>query len=146
LISGDNLTITKAKPADIDDIKQIADSHRKELGFVRRPSLLEAINRSEVFVAKQNGLVLGFVEYRHRKDEQTTLYNIAVISRFHRQNIGRRLVEVLVTEARNRGKQYILLKCPEELPANKFYETLNFQFYGVEPGKRRKLNIWRWSL
>jgi ribosomal protein S18 acetylase RimI-like enzyme len=145
LISGDNsLIIIKATPDDIDEIKRIADAHRRELGFVRRPSLLEAIDRSEVLIAKQNGSILGFVEYRHRKDEQTTLHNIAIVSTYQRKGIGRKLVERLVSEAQEMGKSHISLKCPVDLPANEFYKMLNFQLCGIEPGKRRNLKIWRW--
>ena len=139
-----NIIITKAASTDIDGIKQIADAYRKELGFVRRPSLLEAISRSEVLVAKHNGNILGFAEYRHRKDEQTTLYNIAVTSKYRAKGIGRKLIETLMAESKDRGKNHISLKCPEDLLANKFYEALNFQLYEVEPGKHRKLKIWRW--
>ncbi len=147
MISGDHeIIVIKATPLDIDGIKQIADAHRNELGFVRRPSLLEAINRSEVLVAKKNGNVLGFVEYRHRKDQQTTLYNIAVIPEYRGLGIGRKLVQPLVEEAKKRNKDYILLKCPEDLAANKFYEALDFKLHTIEPGKHRQLKIWRWML
>lgn len=144
---GDNsISIQKAVPDDIDQIKQIADAHRKELGFVRKPSLLEAISRSELIVARQNGHIVGFVEYRHRLDEQTTLYNIVVNSALRGQGIGRQLVQALIDDSSNIGKTHITLKCPEELEANKFYAALNFQLCTVEPGKLRRLNIWQWKL
>jgi ribosomal protein S18 acetylase RimI-like enzyme len=147
LISGANeIIITKAVLSDIDGIKQVADAHRKELGFVRRQALIEAIGRSEVLIAKQNGSIVGFVEYRHRRDDQTTLYNIAIISEYRGLGIGRKLVQSFVIEAKGRNKQYISLKCPEDLIANHFYETLGFQLYQVEPGKHRHLKIWRWIL
>lgn len=129
-------------PDDIDQIKRIADGHKRELGFVRRPSLLEAINRSELFVANQDGNIVGFVEYRHRRDEQTTLYNIVVVGDYRRKGIGEKLVEALIEEAKALNKSFILLKCPEELCANKFYETLNFHLEETEEGKKRQLNIW----
>jgi ribosomal protein S18 acetylase RimI-like enzyme len=147
LTSGvDEITITKAELSDIDGIKQIADAHRKELGFVRRPTLIEAIDRSEILVAKQNGNTVGFVEYRHRRDEQTTLYNIAVFPEYRRLGVGRKLVQSLVNEAKERNKRYISLKCPEDLTANEFYEILGFQLQVIEPGKHRRLKIWQWHL
>lgn len=141
-----DITITKAEHSDIDGIKQIADAHRRELGFVRRPTLIEAIDRSEILIAKQNGNIVGFVEYRHRRDDQTTLYNIAVISGYRGLGIGNKLVQSLIAEARERNKKYVSLKCPEDLPANQFYEALGFHLYEVDPGKQRRLNIWRWIL
>ena len=146
MTSGVNeIVIVKATRLDIDAIKQIADAHRRELGFIRRPSLLEAIDRSEVFLAKKSDIPIGFVEYRHRKDEQTTLYNIAVMSEYRNSGVGRKLVERLKAESQERKKTYILLKCPEDLPANKFYSIIGFHLYETEPGKHRKLNIWRWT-
>lgn len=140
------VTVTKAEHSDIDDIKRIADAHRNELGFVRRPTLIEAIDRSEILIAKRNGNIIGFVEYRHRRDDQTTLYNIAVFPEYRRLGVGRKLVQSLVTEARKRNKQYISLKCPEDLTANQFYEVLGFHLQEIEPGKHRRLKIWQFIL
>lgn len=138
--------ITKATFSDIDRIKQIADTHRKELGFVRRPTLIKAIDRAEMLIAKQNENIVGFVEYRHRRDEQTTLYNIAIVPEYRGLGIGRKLVQSLVIEAKGCNKRYISLKCPEDLVANHFYEALGFQLHKVETGKQRRLKIWRWCL
>jgi ribosomal protein S18 acetylase RimI-like enzyme len=147
LISGGNeVIIVKAELSDIDSIKKIADAHRNELGFVRRPALLEAIGRSEILVAKKNGSSVGFVEYRHRRDQQTTLHNIVVMSEYRYTGIGRKLFQALVKEAEERGKGYILLRCPEELASNKFYQALGLHLVELEPGKQRRLNIWRWEL
>jgi ribosomal protein S18 acetylase RimI-like enzyme len=140
------IIVTKAELSDIDRIKHIADLHRKELGFVRRPALIEAIDRSEVLIAKQNGNIVGFVEYRHRRDEQTTLYNIAVTLEYRGLGIGRRLIQSLLAEAKERNKKYVSLKCPVDLVANQFYEILGFHLYEIEAGKQRRLKIWRWLL
>lgn len=140
------VVIAKALLSDIDGVKQIADAHRNELGFVRRPTLINAIGRSEVLIAKQNGNIVGFVEYRHRRDEQTTLYNIAVVPQYRGLGIGSKLVQSLIIEAKKCNKRYISLKCPEDLVANQFYETLGFQLHEIESGKQRRLKIWRWCL
>ena len=140
------IVICHATVADLDAIKQIADAHRRELGFVRRPTLLAAINRQEIFIAKHNEQLIGFVEYHHRRDEQTTLYNIAVKADYRAQGVGRALVEALAIESQSRGKAFILLKCPIDLPSNQFYETLRFQQGMAEAGKHRPLNIWQLDL
>jgi len=143
LTSGNNrITVCKAKPTDIDAIKQIADAHRRELGFVRRPALLESINRKEVFVAQNGEGLVGFMEFHHRRDSQTTLYNIVVSENHRRENIGRLLMQTLEVDAIKQNKSVILLKCPEELPANSFYKRLGYKLTNVDPGKSRRLNIW----
>jgi N-acetylglutamate synthase-like GNAT family acetyltransferase len=145
LTSGVN-SIRKATPPDLDSIKQIADAHRQELGFIRRPTLQAAINRQEIFVADKDGQIIGFVEYHHRRDEQTTLYNIVVQPNCRGQGVGRGLAEALITEAKSLNKAFIRLKCPAELESNQFYEALNFQLHETEAGKHRPLNVWQFSL
>jgi len=92
--------VCHATVTDLDAIKQIADAHRRELGFVRRPTLLAAINRQEIFIAKHNAQIIGFVEYHHRRDNQTTLYNIVVKADYRTQGVGRALVESGLSHSR----------------------------------------------
>ncbi len=147
MISGNvNITIRKATKDDLDKIKALADAHRQELGFVRRPALLEAITRKEIIVAQNGEHLAGLVHYRHRRDVQTTLYDIVVASDYRRFGIGKALIDALIAEARTLGKQTIVLKCPAELLANIFYARLGFERLCEEPGKHRRLIVWQFSL
>lgn len=141
-----NLTIRKATPADLDSIKVIADAHRQELGFVLRPALARSIMRGEILVAENSQGLIGFVEYHHRRDEQTTLYHIVVVANHRRQGVGEALIDALCDEALRLGKQVIQLKCPADLPAQEFYARLEFDLLGQEEGKARPLTIWSLSL
>ncbi len=143
-MSQNNYTIRKAVLSDLDEIKTLADAHKTELGFILRPALAKSIHKDELLVVANSKGLIGFVDYHYRNDEQITLYNIVIAPKYRRQGIGSRLVQSLVNEAKEREKRHILLKCPAELDANKFYEALDFQLSKVEPGKHRKLNIWRW--
>ena len=144
MISGNADIITrKATEEDLDALKTLADAHRRELGFIRRPTLLEAIRREEIIIALQREHLVGFVHYHHRRDEQTTLYDIVVAPDFRLNGIGQNLVHALMAESHASRKQFILLKCPEELPANAFYQSLGFERWQEDPGKRRKLVIWK---
>lgn len=135
--------IRKATPSDLDAIKSIADAHRRELGFVLRPALAESIEREEMLVAENHQGLMGFVEYHHRQDEQTTLYHIVVAPDHRRQGIGRQLIERLADEARAAGKEFIVLKCPATLPANDFYACTGWSLAGSESGKYCPLNLWQ---
>ncbi|MCA9946503.1 MAG: GNAT family N-acetyltransferase [Ardenticatenaceae bacterium] len=146
MTSGNSVEIRPAMPEDIVAIKQLADSHKHELGFLRRPALLEAIERHELLVAENGIGIVGFVEYRHRRDQQTTLYNVVVYPQHRKHGIGRQLVTNLEQEARKRGKSWVLLKCPEDLESNAFYEHIGYKKVTVERGKTRRLNIWRKDL
>ncbi len=146
--SRNGIMVRKAQLRDADALKMLADANRKELGFVLRPSLIESISRNQVLVAVTGTpeLVVGFVEYRHRKDEQTTLYHILVSSEYRRRGIGRTLIRTLGFESMESGKGHILLKCPEDLESNTFYRSLGFQLVATENGKTRRLNVWRLDL
>ena len=138
-----DLVIHTATLLDLGELKELTDAHKHELGFVLRPALARSITRGEVLVAENDTGLIGFVEYHHRQDEQTTLYHIIVAPDYRRQGIGQRLIERLANEARAVGKKIIVLKCPITLPANDFYARTGWSLAGSEPGKRRLLNLWR---
>jgi N-acetylglutamate synthase-like GNAT family acetyltransferase len=143
LTSGNSrITLRKATLGDVDAIKVLADTHRHELGFVRRPALVEAINREEIIVAQNLYKVIGFIEYHHRRDDQTTLYHICVEPTYRHQGVGRSLIETLEDEARHQSKRVIRIKCPLNLPANQFYKQVGCSPRGEEQGKRRLLTVW----
>ncbi|MGC9335284.1 MAG: GNAT family N-acetyltransferase, partial [Anaerolineae bacterium] len=136
----------RAALTDLDAIKNLADAHKHELGFVLRPALASSIGREEVFIAQNSQDVIGFVEYHHRRDHQTTLYHIAVESHHRRQGIGRLLVDELIRDAGEHEKEFIQLKCPADLEANEFYRSLGFNRVDTRPNKDRRLVIWNYRL
>jgi N-acetylglutamate synthase-like GNAT family acetyltransferase len=133
--------VRKAARADLDALKELVDSHKHELGFILRPALARSIARGELLVAENHTGVIGFVEYHHRQDEQTTLYHIVVTPDYRRMGVGEALVNILQTEARALDKSFIQLKCPADLPARSFYEHIGFHSVGEEAGKARSLVI-----
>lgn len=143
-----SITVRKAHQGDLDYVKTIADAHKNELGFLRRAAIEKSIDENEIFVAidtLSEGIV-GFVHYHHRKDGQTTLYNVAVDPSFRLLKIATQLMSALIDEARSRQSTRILLKCPEELPSNNFYKHYGFYLATQEDGKHRALNIWHLTL
>jgi len=135
--------IRRATLKDLDAIKVIADSHRHELGFVRRIVLQHSIEQGELLVANGRKGILGFVHYHHRLDKQTTLHNIAVRMDARGQGVGHALFNALNNEAAKQAQTIILLRCPDDLDANKFYFHLGMRCVQVEGGKRRRLKVWR---
>lgn len=141
-----NYSIRKAVAEDLESINILANTHKKELGFVRKVTLAHSIDQNEILIAESNGAIVGFVRYHHRQDMQTTLYDIVVSPVQRLAGIGRTLIGTLIDESRILGKQTIVLRCPAELPANEFYARMDFERWHEEPGKRRKLIVWRLSL
>lgn len=138
--------IRKARLRDLEAIKQIADANKEAIGFVLRPALAENIRRGWVLVAEKAGVVIGFASYRHRRDEQTTLYEICVAEGQRGNSVGRALLETLVEESQRLSKDYLRLKCPADSEANAFYASLAFEQVGKERGKNRELIQWERAL
>lgn len=127
---------------DLSEIKVLADSYKAELGFVNRAALSRSIDREEILVAVQRGKIVGFVDYHRRKDDQLTLYHIAVEPKTQRQGVGRALVDALQVVGRDAGCSRILLKCPTDLGANRFYQLYGFGLDETSNGRKRPLNVW----
>ena len=136
--------IHAAEINDVDKIKQIADENKEALGFLPRAKVVEAVNANRVKILKTSGEVAGFVIYRHRKkDLQTTLSDICIASFWRKQNGGKQLINHLYEECTALNRDFILLKCPEDLPANNFYEAVGFKHVRTEAGRTRKLKVWQ---
>lgn len=132
---------------DVLAIKALADANRGELGFNPRKKFEEVASQQRSFVAISNGDVVGFVIFRHRKiDSQTTLSEICVRQDFRHQHIGEALVARLIKECTEMSRDFIQLKCPVDLPANRFYQRLGFALHMTELGKKRSLNVWRLAI
>lgn len=122
--------IRQATLDDIDHIKKIADSHKKELGFVMRPALVEAVNRQELLYHTAG----AFCHYHKRRDGITTVYEICVTPEARGQGIARAMIERL--------ERPIRLKCPVDNSSNQFYSHIGFELIDTVPGKKRELNVW----
>ncbi len=134
--------LRKAQLSDLEAVKTLFDAHRRELGFVRRPSVAKSIGDDEVIVAVIGDNIIGAIHYHLRRDGQTTLYHIAVDANYRRAGVGAALLAELRAHCLTNGAGRIMLKCPAELPANDFYSHRGFQKAGVEEGKYRSLNVW----
>ncbi|HEX2913494.1 MAG TPA: GNAT family N-acetyltransferase [Chloroflexia bacterium] len=146
------VSIIPASQSHLAGTKRLSDRNKRELGFVNRAILEKAIVAGELLVAvdsratEEEPDVAGFVHFYVRRDQVITLYSIVVSQAYQGTGLGRRLFEALVIEARQRGKQQILLKCPTELAANLFYERMGLEIIRVEEGKRRPLNVWAYTI
>ena len=138
------IVIEHMKLNHISEVKYLADTNRDSLGFNTRRKFEEVVEQSRGMVAIDNNDVIGFVIYRHRKiDNQTTLSEICVHQGHRGRRIGEQLLSALIHECETKSRVFIQLKCPIDLPANKFYKQSGFELFGTEQGKKRPLNVWR---
>lgn len=140
------VTIRHAREADMAGAKKLADQHRSELGFIRASGLREAEKRGWLLVAVKGEQVIGFANFRIRQDNNATLYDIVVDKPSRKQKIGKRLIQHITWLVNVAGGDHIRLKCPQPLPANRFYEKLRFIRTATEQGKKRPLNVWHYFL
>lgn len=124
------MTICKATISDIDHIKQVASRYKKELGFILRPALVDAVKRGELLYSPLG----AFCHWHRRRDNVSVIYEICVPDEARGQGLGRAMVDQLPRPIR--------LKCPVDNESNGFYRHLGFELVTTEPGKKRELNVW----
>lgn len=123
-----------ATEADIPRVKQIADQYKQEVGKVLPIYLREAIGRLELIVAEERKQIVGFVNYHVCRDGWTTVREIAVAREARGAKHGAALLGAVPGNVR--------LKAPCDNQSNTFYEHEGFKFIGIEPGRKRWLNVW----
>lgn len=138
------VTTRKATAADVDTIRYIASRNKKEIGFVRLVSLMEAILQDSLYVAEsvEDQCVIGFANiWRRRTDEWLTLMEICVDADYRRQGAGRALLELI---RKDNGNRPVRLKCPVDNASNGFYKRLGFRLARLESATetKRALNVW----
>jgi ribosomal protein S18 acetylase RimI-like enzyme len=145
--------ILEAINEDAPHIIALAEANEHELGPISKHKswLLQQIDRGEVFVAKTHeGEVVGFVSFHHkhlREDQYTTIYYLCTDSTYQRHGIGKRLMQAVAVDARLYGNRRITLKCPTQLPANHFYQSIGYTLEGSETDREGgRLNVWTLSL
>lgn len=138
------IDIRPGKISDLRTCKLLVDQNRDIFGFIMLPILQESIEKNQIIVADDNGRILGFVRYNHKKrGVETRLYDICVSKESQGLGIGKKLIDSLIQSSLDHGKLEILLYCPGGLPSNSFYEHLGFQKGRTISGKRRSLHLWR---
>lgn len=102
--------------------------HAKSNEPAHKKAIAEVISATMVFVAEADGQIVGVL--RGRPERLQTLY---VRGDFHRQGIGRRLVERFEQECLRRGATVI--RVASSLYAVPFYRVLGYKCStGVRPG------------
>jgi len=81
------------------------------------------------------------------EDKHTTIYYLCTDSTIRRHGIGKRLMEAVAVDARLYGNKRITLKCPTQLPANHFYQSVGYTLEGSETDHEGgRLNVWTLSV
>ena len=141
-----SIAISQAKNlSDVNDVKRIADQHRAELGFHARQAYVDSLNKGELLIAKKADQIVGFTRYHHRRDNRTTLYEIAITPDARGKGIGHQLINALIADCQRVSSRCLRLSCPVELPANRFYEAVGFIRSARRSRRGRSRPLYEWE-
>lgn len=153
MIEAKGITIREAAQEEAPAIMALSEASKDELGSISQHLhwLTHQIDIGDVFVAETSeGELVGFVVFNHNPltdEEHTTIYYLCTDSTYRRQGIGKRLMEAVAVDTRLFGNKRITLKCPPQLPANHFYQSIGYTLEGSETDHGGgRLNVWTLSL
>ncbi|WP_048108637.1 N-acetyltransferase [Methanosarcina barkeri] len=143
-----DVEVTKARLEEVPQIKSIADKNKNLIGFILRGSLVESIEKENLVVLKYKKIIIGFINYHHRKDSQTTLYEICVDENNRNKGYGKILINYLLQEAKSQKKKTLLLNCPIDGIAHSFYLRCGFKIKSTRTHTKngKKLVTWVYKL
>jgi len=85
------------------------------------------------FVARKGNAIIGFISFAEEK-ETIIIVALGVTPQYQGADVGRKLVEKIVAEAKRTDKKRLLVATSnDDLPALGFYQSLKFQIYEVKP-------------
>jgi len=87
--------IRKATLADKESITKIWRKDSAFLGAIYMGALKERIEKQMVHIYEQDGQIIGFLEYRKRRDGVSVIYHICVLAEYRKQGIGKALINSL---------------------------------------------------
>lgn len=138
------MNITKQASCEqrVDVAKKVLTRLSSDLGFISRGALLENAKRGWLLTLDD----CCFVNFRVRKDDQVTIYEIEVLPDSQMSGYGRKLIEIVKLIGLKNRKKMLVAKCPENLRSNGFYRHMGFTLKKVETGRKRRLNVWEMEL
>jgi len=98
----------------------------------------EIAEGTKIFIVKKDGLIIGTQRYRLEND-CCHLTRLAVAPEFRNQGIGRKLVEKVLIEGKNRGAKTAKLEVLEERGLVPYYESFGFQTTETKPHHKHTL-------
>ena len=132
--------VRKAAVRDIPRILELYEElteNKQDISPAKAKQILRQINaisEGRLLVAEQDGMVLGTLYIQvipnlsHNGTPYAIIENVVVDKRFHKQGIGRLLIENALTFAREAGCYKVqLLSMKKRLEAHQFYRALGFE-------------------
>lgn len=124
---------------DFDNIYALYNKESRAVGPVMPFAIRERIGLSECVIAEENGTFLGVCNFHlMRKEERTTIYEIAVCKEARRRGVAKSLVEHILTTY----KRPIRVKCIKDSDAEKFWKSVG-QYVSEEASRKQMVCIYQ---
>lgn len=133
------IDIRLAKLEDIEQLNKIARQFNRELAYIPKAKYIQHINNNECHVATIENTIVGFVNWHRRKDNRSTIYELAVDKKHHKLGVGKRLIYSVPCPIRLKVTQ-------SNENARCFYEHLGFNTLWWEDGRKQRLCVKQLSI
>jgi len=123
--------------SDIEEAIELFQDHAEQLGFINKARVEEG----PLYVEKREREVVGAALADHLSTKASSwLRDIVVKEEYRRQGIGESLIEKIREDSPH---PQLKAKCPQDLPANSFYEETGWALHAmVEVSDGKDLNVW----
>ncbi|SDJ31381.1 ribosomal protein S18-alanine N-acetyltransferase [Natribacillus halophilus] len=126
------------RPMMISDIEQVLDVEKESfrMPWIRQAFINELVKNSfaHYLVASDQQRIIGYCGVWIAVDE-AHITNIAVLSAYRNQGVGRSLLKAIIAQALNFGVKTLTLEVRESNSiAQHFYSVFGFQKTGVKKG------------
>jgi N-acetylglutamate synthase-like GNAT family acetyltransferase len=140
-----DMRVRTATLADIPFIDQLQKQYRKELAFFKASWLEGYIKAGNLVVAEDgaSGERIGYCVYRDRylkRDELGYVSQLCVVPGRQRGLVGANLLKT-VFERASYGCKLFCCWCAQDLPANRFWESMGFVPIAFRTGSEKKQRI-----
>ena len=139
------LPVSDANPDLIATVGDLADRHRRTLGFLPRSVLQDHARRGWLHVAMREGTLVGYALFALARD-RVRLIHLCVGEPFRGTGAARALVEAVARE--HSSLRGLSVKCRKDYDAASIWRGLGFTYGGEAPGRgqdQAPLEIWHRS-
>lgn len=103
------ITIREFKPEDVDDIIQIQEENKKDLGdLYTKESLIEESKHIKLWVAEEDGKVLGYVGFMDLKNGIGMMLSLVIDVKHQGKGIGSKLTRKVKEYAKENKYRKVL--------------------------------------
>lgn len=89
---------------------------------------IQDVKRMDTWVAYENNVAVGFASINKHFSESAEIHVMGIIPEYHRQGLGRQLIEAIKKDLHEKGFKFLTVKTLSESRPNKEYD-LTRSFY-----------------